>query len=70
MAGFEMDEVNQKRLQLAAQVLLDVVDLLGEIAEIEIEGEFEPASEPIETTPPSDHGVQTFVLDSLLSSIG
>ena len=70
MAVFEMDEVNQKRLQLAIQVLLDVVDLLGEIAEIEIKVESQPVAESIETPPPADHGVQTFVLDSVLSSIG
>lgn len=70
MAGFEMDGVDLKRLQLAHQILADVVDRLVEIDEIEIEGEFEPASEPIETPPSSDHGVQTFVLDSVLSAIG
>jgi hypothetical protein len=70
MASFEMNGVDLKRLQLAHQILADVVDRLVEIDEIEIEVDFEPVAEPIETPPHSDQGVQTFVLDSVLSSIG
>ncbi len=70
MASFEMNGVDLKRLQLAHQILADVVDWLVEGDEIEIEVDFEPVAEPIETPPPSGQGVQTFVLDSVLSAIG
>jgi hypothetical protein len=70
MGRFEMNGVDLEKLQMAFQILADVVDRLVEIDEIEIEIDFEPVMDPIETPPHSDHGVQTFVLDSLLSSIG
>ncbi len=70
MGRFEMNGVDLKRLQLAHQILADVVDRLVEVDEVEIEIEVQPVAATGRTPQPSDHGVQDLVLDSLLSSIG
>jgi hypothetical protein len=64
MGRFEMNGVDLEKLQMAHQILTQVVDRLVELDDMEPEVE----SEQNQTSP--DRGVQVFVLDSVLSSIG
>jgi hypothetical protein len=64
------NKLDLKKLQLAHQILTRVIDQLVETDDLEIDVDFESVIDDDGTPPSSDHGVQTFVLDSVLSSIG
>lgn len=70
MEYFLIDKGRCNRLHLAKSVLPSVLDRSIEDGESEPELKLQPLPDIDETPPDSDHGVQVFVLDSLLSSIG
>jgi hypothetical protein len=70
MGSSRTNRLDLKKLQLAHQILTRVIDQLVETDDLEIDVDFESVIDDDGSPPPPDHGVQTFVLDSLLSSIG
>jgi uncharacterized membrane protein YjjP (DUF1212 family) len=70
MGRFEMNGVDLEKLQMAHQILTQVVDRLVELDDMEPELDFEPSIDIDRNQTSPDLGVQVFVLDSVLSSIG
>jgi hypothetical protein len=70
MGRFGMNGVDRKRLQIAHQILTQVIDRLVELDDMEPEVESEPFIDIDQNQTSTNQGVQVFVLDSVLDSIG
>jgi hypothetical protein len=70
MDYFEIDKGRCNRLRSAHVILSQVVDSLVEADDLEIDVDFESVIDDDGTPPHSNQGVQVFVLDSVLDSIG
>jgi hypothetical protein len=70
MERFGMEGGDQRDLQIAKGILPAFLDRSIEDCDSEPELKLEPLSDTDESSPTPDYGVQTFVLDSVLSAIG
>jgi hypothetical protein len=70
MDYFEIDKGRCNRLQIAHGVLPSFIDRLVELDDLEPEVELEPFIDIDRNQTSTDQGVQVFVLDSVLDSIG